>query len=126
MKPPLTYEEYDKLITSMEQLEALHVSQNELMVQLRRAYTMAHLVGMHPSEMKGDVSLTHITGPGPSTQKPWLRASIRIKYTLDGAQQEKTIPLNRVPLNLWEPEMVEKYRRTMARLGPKNVKGLWR
>jgi len=124
MKPPLTYEEYDKLVTSMEQLEDLHVKQNELMAQLRRAYIMAHLVGVHPSELKGPVSLTHVNGMF-TMYKPWRTASVRIKYTLDGVQQEKDIPLRNVPLELWEPDMAKQYRRTMDK-GTKNTKGPWR
>jgi hypothetical protein len=131
MKPPLTYEEYDKLVSSMEQLEALHVKQNELMAQLRRAYTMAHLVGVHPSELTGPVSLTHISN-NTASPRPWQRASVRIRYTQGGVQQEKYIPLREVPLFLWEPEMAERYRKTLVRVDPragvslKQNKGAWR
>jgi hypothetical protein len=131
MKPPLTYEEYDKLVSSMEQLEALHVKQNELMAQLRRAYTMAHLVGVHPAELKGPVSLTHIKGE-MSYHRPWRTASVRIRYEVDGVKHEKDIPLRDVPLELWEPDMAKKYRNTLTAgdprkgISPKQNKGAWR
>ena len=126
MKPPLTYEEYDKLLSSMEQLEALHVKKNELMAQLRRAYTMAYLVGVHPAELTGPVSITH--SEETTWPRPWTMAWVRIKYTQGGVQQEKTIPLRDVPVALWQPDMAAMYHRTVDRFAKRNSpksKGVW-
>lgn len=96
----------DELFEKMDQLIALQEKQAATMRELKRAYMLANLIGMHPRDIKGGLS-TAIYAPGaPAFVKPWLRQEFIVR--LDGEEVARK-KLTDVPLDLWPDDIRRAY-----------------
>lgn len=97
--------QYDRLFDAMDEMIVLCAEKVELMKELKRAYRIAELVGVHPKDLKGVVK-THTT-PSGRVYHPWVGADFAV--TIDGNTQK--FPLKDVHHDLWPEDILAQHKR---------------
>ena len=101
--------QYDRLFDAMDEMIVLCAKKVELMKQLKRAYRIAELVGVHPKDLTGVVK-TH-TIPSGRMYRPWVGVDFAV--TIDGNTQK--FPLKDVHHDLWPEDILAQYKRSIKK-----------
>ena len=102
----------DKLFEQMDKLIELETKKIELMRQLKRAYMLANVVGMHPKDIKGGLSTYIYTNGAPLYARPWRTQELVVRLDGEEVARKKLID---VPLELWPDDIRVEYERQQKR-----------
>jgi hypothetical protein len=102
----------DKLFEQMDELIALQEKQTDLMRQLKRAYLLANVIGMHPNQIKGKLSTATTQSGIPLYSRPWKTEELVVRLDGEEVARKKLID---VPLELWPADIRDEYQRYLKR-----------
>ena len=102
----------DKLFEQIDQLIELETKKIELMRQLKRAYMLANVIGMHPKDIKGKLSTYIYTNGAPLYARPWRTRELVVRLDGEEVARKKLID---VPLDLWPDDVRAEYARHLKR-----------
>ena len=102
----------DKLFEQMDELIALHDKQTALMRELKRAYMLANVIGMHPKDIKGKLSVYTYTHGVPLYSRPWLQHELVVQLDGEEVARKKLIDVHQ---DLWPTDIRDEYQRHLKR-----------
>jgi len=116
----LAAEDVDKACDLMDDMIRLEGEKIETLKKLKRCFRIANLAGVHPNDMKGQISLRFVAGK--TTYRPWVGAKMRVDRVGDGQDivdrfldragvQHEEYWLTDVHKELWPVDVLRAYER---------------
>ena len=102
----------DKLFEQMDQLIELSLRKVELLRELKKAYMLANVIGMHPKDIKGKLSTAVHTYGASLYARPWRTDELVVRLDGEEVARKKLID---VPLDLWPDDVRAEYERQQKR-----------
>jgi hypothetical protein len=102
----------DKLFEQMDELIELELKKVELLRQLKKAYMLADVIGQHPNQIKGKLTMAVHTYGAPLYVRPWRTQELVVRLDGEEVARKKLID---VPLDLWPEDIRAEYERQQKR-----------